>query len=289
LGQFKGMAAEELERIHHTLVVSVGQIESAVVQAPPFRLLGSFAWNQLLSCVFPIGVFASLALSKLIQVPGLPRYDLILLLCITIQIAMVRFTLETLDELKVICVFHVIGLAMELYKTQIGSWAYPESAYSKLGTVPLYSGFMYASVASYMCQAWRRFDLEIQRIPPWPLSLGIAAAIYANFFANHFFPDIRWILFCVVLIAFWQTKAEFTVIGRRLWMPMTLAFFLIGTFVWVAENLVTFLSGWQYPHQADGWDVVALQKMTSWSLLVIVSFVLVAWLKQVKSQSGQYT
>jgi uncharacterized membrane protein YoaT (DUF817 family) len=261
----------------------VGQIDSAAVQAPPLRLLGSFARNQLLSCVFPVGVFASLAVSKLIQVPGLPRYDLILLLCIGIQFAMFRFKLETFDEVKVICVFHAIGLAMELYKTQIGSWAYPESAHTKLGTVPLYSGFMYASVASYMCQAWRRLDLRIRRMPHWPLSLGIAAAIYANFFANHFFPDIRWILFFIVVLAFWQTKAEFTVHGRRLWMPMTLAFFLIGSFVWVAENVVTFLSGWQYPHQQDGWDVVGLQKMTSWSLLVIVSFVLVAWLKRVKN------
>lgn len=260
----------------------------ATINAPasPLRLLGVFAWNQLLSCIFPVGVFGSLAVSKLIHVPGLPRYDLVLLCCLAIQWAMLRFKLETRDELKVICVFHLIGLAMELYKTRIGSWAYPESAYTKLGTVPLYSGFMYASVASYICQAWRRFRLAIEHMPPQAWTLGLAAAIYANFFSNHFLPDIRWILFAAVLIVFWRTRAEFTVIDRRLWMPVSLAFLLIGFFVWVAENIVTFFSGWQYPHQADGWDVVGFQKMTSWALLVIVSFVLVAWLKTVKGKPG---
>lgn len=259
--------------------------EATAVPISRVALLGQFAWNQVLSCIFPIGVFASLALAKLIHIPGLPRYDFVLLLCVGIQWAMIRFRLETLDELKVICVFHVIGLAMEIYKTQIGSWAYPESAYTKIGTVPLYSGFMYASVASYMCQAWRRFELSIAGMPQQWVSLALAFAIYANFFANHYLPDLRWLLFALVLWAFWRTKVSFSVARVRLWMPMSLAFFLIGFFVWVAENIVTYFSGWQYPHQADGWDFVGFGKLTSWSLLVILSFLLVEWLKRVKATS----
>jgi uncharacterized membrane protein YoaT (DUF817 family) len=248
-----------------------------------------FAWNELLCCVFPLGVFFTLWLTRIVHVPGVPRYDLILLICLAMQWAMVRFGLETKDELKVICVFHVIGLAMELYKTSIGSWAYPEAAYTKLGAVPLYSGFMYASVASYMCQGWRRFDLRLTRMPPNWLMVALAAAVYVNFFTNHFLIDVRWLLGAAVFAVFWPTRVHFSVADSRLRMPMALAFVLIGFFVWVAENIGTYLGGWQYPHQADGWDFVQVQKISSWSLLVIVSFVLVAWLKNLKARPAEIT
>ncbi len=39
---------------------------------------------------------------------------------------MYRSGLETRDEIKVICVFHFIGLLLELYKVRMGSWSYPE-------------------------------------------------------------------------------------------------------------------------------------------------------------------
>ncbi|HTQ09032.1 MAG TPA: DUF817 family protein, partial [Fimbriimonadaceae bacterium] len=110
----------------------------------------------------------------------------------------------------------------------------------------------------------------------------LAVAIYANFFANHVLPDIRWILIPGVVVVFWRTVVRFAVAGRRLQMPMWLAFLLMGFFVWVAENVGTYFSGWRYPHQAHAWQVVEVQKISSWALLVIVSFVLVAWLKSVK-------
>lgn len=43
--------------------------------------------------------------------------------------------------------FHLIGLALEIFKVHMGSWSYPEEGYVKIFGVPLYSGFMYASVA----------------------------------------------------------------------------------------------------------------------------------------------
>jgi len=69
--------------------------------------------------------------------------------------------LETLDEFKSICLFHVIGFVLEVFKTSAGirSWAYPEFAYSKVLGVPLFSGFMYAAVGSYVIQAWRLLDV----------------------------------------------------------------------------------------------------------------------------------
>ena len=60
------------------------------------------------------------------------------------------------------------------------------------------------------------------------------------------------------------------------------AFVLVGLFVYLAENLTTFFGAWEYPHQAGGWQPVHLAKIGSWSLLVILSFILVAFLKQVK-------
>ena len=78
---------------------------------------------------------------------------------------MVRWKLESKNELLVICLFHFLGIAMELFKVHKGSWSYPEEAYTKFFGVPLYSGFMYASVASYMCQAWHWFNLKIDKQP----------------------------------------------------------------------------------------------------------------------------
>ena len=48
------------------------------------------------------------------------------------QWIMYKTGLETKDELKVITVFHLIGLLLEIYKVHFGSWSYPEEAYSKI-------------------------------------------------------------------------------------------------------------------------------------------------------------
>lgn len=52
--------------------------------------------------------------------------------CLLVQLIMYLSKIETKDELLVICLFHLLGLAMELFKVQIGSWAYPETADTKL-------------------------------------------------------------------------------------------------------------------------------------------------------------
>ena len=130
-----------------------------------FCQLLHFAGQQALSCLFPILLFLTFAFTQRAAVPGLHRYDLILLVCLAAQAALYWAGLETKDELKVIAVFHLAGLALELFKTQGHCWAYPEPAWTKLWGVPLYSGFMYASVASYLCQAWRRLDVRLHQ---WP-------------------------------------------------------------------------------------------------------------------------
>ncbi|SFP90734.1 DUF817 domain-containing protein [Salibacterium halotolerans] len=246
------------------------------------RQLFYFGWEQAKSCVFPLVIFLSLGLTQVVSVPGLARYDLIFLICTAAQALMLVSRMETMDELKVIGVFHLIGLALELYKVHMGSWSYPEEAVTKVYGVPLYSGFMYASVASYMCQAWRRLDLRLTHWPPTWMVVLLSAVIYFNFYTHHFVYDIRWILKILTLFVFLRTMVFFTVRSSTYKMPLSLAFVLIGFFIWVAENIVTLLGGWSYPHQQSGWDVVHVGKISSWLLLVIVSFLIVAFLKHFK-------
>lgn len=248
-----------------------------------FLQLLRFGYLQAISCIFPVFIFAALALSKLITIPGIPRYDLLLLLCLAMQVWMVRSGLETRDELKVITVFHLIGLALELFKVHMGSWSYDEEGYSKIFGVPLYSGFMYASVASYLCQAWRRLDISISGWPTAYLTVPLGAAIYLNFFTQHFLWDIRWVLTAAIFLVFWRAVVHFRVGAEDYRMPVSLSYLLIGFFIWVAENIATLLGAWKYPNQQEGWQIVHLSKISSWFLLVIVSFIIVAQLKQLKS------
>ncbi|SOC19594.1 uncharacterized membrane protein YoaT [Ureibacillus xyleni] len=246
------------------------------------KQLVSFGSQQALSCLFPVVIFASLAITQMIPLPFLPRYDWLLIIFLIMQWWMVHSGIETRDELKVITLFHLIGLALEMFKVHMGSWSYPEEGYSKIFGVPLYSGFMYASVASYLCQAWRRIHVELFYWPSFFLVVPLAAAIYLNFFTHHFWVDIRWWLSGLVIIVFWKSYVTYKVNGTIYRMPLVLSFILIGFFIWIAENIATFFGAWQYPNQTDAWSLVHLGKVSSWLLLVIVSFLIVATLKQVK-------
>ena len=251
------------------------------------KYLLRFTYLQALSCIFPIIIFAALAISKFVEIPFLPRYDFLLLVCIAAQIFMLASKLETVDELKVICVFHIIGLALEIFKVHMGSWAYPEDAYSKVFGVPLYSGFMYASVASYICQSWRRLDLQMINWPKPVFAAAISALIYLNFFTHHFSYDVRWILKVLLFVIFFKAFVSFRLLDKTFKMPLILSFLLIGFFIWIAENIVTFFGAWQYPDQQAAWSLVHIGKISSWFLLVIISIIIVAQLKRVKSGAGR--
>jgi uncharacterized membrane protein YoaT (DUF817 family) len=264
-----------------------GLLRDDPVRSRPLRALVellAFAWHQSWACLFAVFIFACLGLTKQVPVPGFPRYDLLLVLCLLFQAWMLRSGRETRDELKVICLFHALGLAMELWKVRIGSWSYPGEAWTMVGGVPLFSGFMYASVASYACQAWRRLRLRLHRWPRSRHALAVSAAIYGNFFANAFLPDLRWALFGAAALLFGRSWISFVPNGRPRSMPTLAAFGLVGFFIWLAEQLATFLGAWRYPNQHHGWKPVYLQKLSSWALLVIVSIVLVAELKRLKAR-----
>jgi uncharacterized membrane protein YoaT (DUF817 family) len=238
----------------------------------------AFGWLQARACVFAGSFFAVLALSTWLPLGPLPRYDFLLLAAFALQAALLWMRLETVDELGTICLFHAIGLGLELFKTHpaIGSWSYPEPAYTKLAGVPLYSGFMYAAVASYVAQAWRLLGLRMEHYPRHCLSLPLAIAIYANFFTHHFIGDHRGWLFLALLVVFGRTRVHYRAWRTPRRMPLVLGFALIGFFIWVAENIATWFGAWVYPDQAAGWRLVHPGKVSSWTLLVVITLIVVA-------------
>jgi len=242
-----------------------------------------FGYHQAMSCIFPVAIFGTLAISNFIDLSHIYRYDAILLILLGVQYIMYRSGLETIDEIKVICLFHLIGLALELYKVTMGSWSYPEPGYTKLFGVPLYSGFMYASVASFMCQVWRRLRMDMTGWPGLMPAALLGGAIYLNFFTHHFIPDFRYWLMGLVIIVFRKTWIIYRVRAATYRMPLIISFVIVGFFIWLAENIATFFNAWKYPNQQQTWQLVSFSKISSWFLLVIISVIIVAQLKHVKA------
>ena len=70
--------------------------------------------------------------------------------------------------------------------------------------------------------------------------------LYANFLTHHWIPDPA----C--------TWVHYTIGAHRYRMPLVLSFALIGFFLWLAENVATYLGAWT----------------VSWALLISVTFVI---------------
>jgi uncharacterized membrane protein YoaT (DUF817 family) len=243
-----------------------------------------FGVKEARACLFAGLFFLSVFLVPRAGIIGIPRYDLLLLIAVVIQAGMVWAKLETIDELKAISVFHVVGFALEAFKTSgsIQSWSYPDFAYTKLFGVPLFSGFMYAAVGSYVIQAWRLFDLRVRHHPSYWMAGFMALAIYVNFFTHHYIGDYRWYIAACTLGLYARTTVIFRPYDQDRKMPLLLAFVLIGFFIWLAENISTFFGVWRYPNQIGAWSTVHIGKWTSWCLLVIMTFTIVANLKHIK-------
>lgn len=237
-----------------------------------------FGFKQGWACLFG-GIILSLLLLTKWFWPNhawLARYDFLFLCALVVQALLLVLRMETVREAKVILIFHIVGTLMELFKTNMGSWAYPESNFFRLGHVPLFSGFMYASVGSYLARVIRIFDMRYTRYPNSKITVALAALIYANFFTHHFVPDIRILLFISVAATFGPTWVYYRPYQNFRRMPLLLGFGLVALFIWGAENIGTFATAWIYPHQRDGWHLVNFGKYGSWFLLMIISFILVS-------------
>lgn len=235
-----------------------------------------FVLKQVWAALFGIVFLLAIIVTSMIWQDGwaVARYDALVIFAVLTQIAMLAFKLETLDEARVILLFHVTGTSMELFKVSAGSWAYPELGTLVVGGVPLFTGFMYASVGSYIARVIRVFEMRFAPYPPLWTTFVFGALIYVNFFAHHFTYDIRLALFVASVVLFGRTRIWFYSGVQPRWMPMPLAAFFMAFMLWIAENIGTMTGTWIYAGQQE-MQLVSFSKIGSWYLLLWVAFVTV--------------
>ncbi len=238
-----------------------------------------FVVKQAWACVFGATLLLVIVAARFWYPPdaALARNDALTIAAVLIQVAMLVFRWESGRELWVIVLFHLTGTVMELFKTDVGSWAYAADGFLRIGGVPLFSGFMYAAVGSYMVRVYRLFDLGFTRYPQRWMTAILAIAIYVNFFAHHWWWDARWILLAAVIVLWLPTVMHARIWRQTIRIPLLVVFVGVAVFIYLAENIGTWAGAWAYPDQAAGWQPVSASKLSSWFLLMIISVVLVAW------------
>lgn len=243
-----------------------------------------FVFKQGWACLFGALMLGALLVTGFWWPNSMPiaRYDALTAWAILVQVGMLTLRLETWREAIVIFLFHAVGTVMELFKTSAGSWLYPGHSLLHIGGVPLFSGFMYASVGSYIARVWRGFDFRFSSFPPSWATIVLAVAIYVNFFSHHWLPDFRWCLLVITAALFSRTRVWFRPLSAYRSMSLLVGFFLVAIFIWIAENIGTFAHAWAYPNQMHGWHLVPSAKLVSWYLLMIISFVLVSLVARVE-------
>ena len=208
---------------------------------------------------------------------GFYRYDYLLFYALIIQACLLYLKLESWAEAKVIALFHIMAMGMELFLThpQIASWQYPQPAVFKIITVPLFAGFMYSAVGSFFARSLRLYQVSFVNLPRFANMLSLAVLSYINFMSKFFIPDFRNLLFIWSVIIFWKTKIHFELHQHRFQMPMLPILLILAFIIWIAENISTFYKIWLYPSQVDAWHMVGWGKLGSWYLLLLLSLVLV--------------
>jgi uncharacterized membrane protein YoaT (DUF817 family) len=245
--------------------------------AAPYELF-RFGLKQGWACLFG-GIAIALMIVTHRFYPAnapLPRYDFLFLCMISVQAALLVLRMETWEEAKVILIYHAVGTAMEIFKTAVGSWIYPEPNFFRIAGVPLFSGFMYSCIGSYFCRAWRLFDFRFSNHPPRSSLIALSLAIYADFFTDHFGLDFRLVLFAASALLFFRTTIRFRAWHAWRSMPLLLGFVLVALFIWFSENIGTLTKTWLYPSQQQAWSMVSPGKLGSWFLLIIISYTLVS-------------
>lgn len=245
-----------------------------------------FGLKQAYACLFG-GFLLSLMIVTKYWYPlegTVHRYDFIFIASIIFQAFLLLSKLETPREAIVIIIFHVVATCMELFKTSdsIGSWVYPEEYVFGVGNVPLFTGFMYSAVGSYIARIWRIFRFEYSWYPKKSMTIFLVLAIYTNFFTHHYVWDLRWVLLGSTVVLFYRTNIYFRIVKTHRYMPILLGWFLVALFIWLAENIATYTNIWIYPSQTSMWHMVPLAKLNSWYLLMLLSFVLVSLISDIK-------
>lgn len=221
---------------------------------------------------------------------GFYRYDYLLFYALIIQFCLLYLKLESWAEAKVIALFHVMAMGMEIFLTHpaIASWQYPQPAVFKLLTVPLFAGFMYSAVGSFFARSLRLYQVSFENLPNFSNMICLAILSYLNFMTKFFIPDIRIALFVWSILIFWKTKLYFKLGQQQFKVAMLPVLFILAFLIWIAENISTFYKIWLYPSQVDAWHMVGWGKLGSWYLLLLLSLVLVLKILGIRDQKGTW-
>ena len=143
---------------------------------------------------------------------GFFRYDYLLFYALIIQVCLLYLKLESWAEAKVIALFHLLAMGMEIFLTHpnIASWQYPQPAVFKILTVPLFAGFMYSAVGSFFARSLRLYRVSFENLPRFSHMLWLALLSYINFMSKFFVPDIRLVLFLWSILIFSLYTTNFT-------------------------------------------------------------------------------
>ncbi|QIO08318.1 DUF817 domain-containing protein [Acinetobacter lanii] len=221
---------------------------------------------------------------------GFFRYDYLLFYALVIQVCLLYLKLESWAEAKVIALFHIMAMVMEIFLThpQIASWQYPQPAVFKILTVPLFAGFMYSAVGSFFARSLRLYQVSFSKLPSFSNMLILALCAYINFMSKFFIPDVRYLLFLWSVVIFWRTKIRFELQQHQIQLPMLPVLIVLAFIIWVAENISTFYKIWLYPSQVDAWHMVGWGKLGSWYLLLLLSLVLVLKILGHRDSAGHW-
>ncbi|WP_392390175.1 DUF817 family protein [Acinetobacter ursingii] len=221
---------------------------------------------------------------------GFYRYDYLLFYALAIQACLLYLKLESWAEAKVIALFHIMAMVMEIFLTHpaIASWQYPQPAIFKLWTVPLFAGFMYSAVGSFFARSLRLYHISFEALPRFGNMLALALCSYINFMSKFFIPDIRYVLFLWSVMIFWKTRLTFCLSARAFQLPMLPVLLVLAFIIWIAENISTFYKIWLYPSQVNAWHMVGWGKLGSWYLLLLLSLVLVLKILGNRSHNGRW-
>lgn len=251
--------------------------------------LFTFLLKQASAASFGIFLLSVMVLTKFYYPwpDVLHRYDFIFLCAVAFQLLLLLLRLEQKDEVIVILVFHIVATLMELFKTSdaIGAWHYPEEYLFGINNVPLFTGFMYSAVGSYLARSWRLFDLHYRHYPPMALTVVLVVLVYANFFTHHYLPDIRWPLVAFSIVLFYRTSVFSGAHTNGRGVPLLAVWLVVAFLIWLAENIGSYAGVWLYPNQIEGWQMVSLGKLNAWYLLMLLSFVLISLIKFTRQSS----
>lgn len=232
---------------------------------------------QINSCIFGILLLFLIALTAHFYPvnASLSRMDFLSMSALILQALLVIGKIETLKESAMIFIFHFLGMSMEIFKIKMGSWSYPLSGYLYIQGVPLFTGFMYASVGSYILRMQRNFNSLFFNFPTYRQIVFIGGLAYINFMTHHFTVDLRWVILIWSIVIFRKTRISLQISTVKITIPYLWVLLSISGLLWIAENIGSYYMIWKYPHQVEIWRLVSPHKIIAWYLLVLTALAII--------------